>query len=117
MIVLQIPRLFKLDESFLTELKEILPIFNREGRYLDRLSGKSWIEINKKAYEYSDYKTTKFELEILEHKRIRENIYNSLIILNRENLLTKELKKTLIIENHIRKQRETKIEITKVFLK
>lgn len=58
------------------------PLFHKDGYYLDRFSGTTWVEFDDRAFLYRDRATFEYELTISQgNNRIEDRVYKALMTL------------------------------------
>lgn len=76
------------------------PIFNRDGYYYDTHTKKCWFEVDGDAFEFPAHEGFgfRYRLEQLNHRPLRQNERDALIILSHSGLISKEQKKLFAID-------------------
>lgn len=68
-------------DNCVEEKNRITPVFNRNGYYLDRMTKKTWLEINGEAWIYSDKEYFDYNLAVSEGNNwMEDRCYNALQI-------------------------------------
>lgn len=101
--VLQITFPFNQEKEFYLECLEnkekIPPVFNRNGLYLDRKSGKTWLEIDGEAWLYSNRKDFEYYLKTCTaNNRIHPDCMKAIKILIDNRMAPKSLKTKYFLE-------------------
>ena len=106
--------MYDIDSISELNLKEISPIFKRNGFYLKR--NVCWFEINGKAFIYNrdDFIHS---LNIFNHKHLRDCDFINLSSLSKSGILNREMLNILRLETHIRELRALHFETITFFLK
>lgn len=92
-------------------LVKINPIYNRYGYY--KYGNKTWFESPKGAYLLNNPNTFNYELDLLNHKRLRECELNALNILSKSKLCSKTQLKILEIETLLKNNFKFKLALYK----
>ncbi len=99
---------------------ETTPVFNRDGRYYDRINRIGWFEINGKAY-IERGESFLFDLKLNEHKPLKPEAVSAIKTLKRERICPKELEELLELDCdwiQIKKQtREVRLRFHKFVIK
>lgn len=110
--VLSITFPFNYEKKFwidcLKETDKIRPVFNRNGYYYDRISKKTWLEINGEAWLYSSKEHFLYDLCTNEgNNRISSEAFDAIGLLIEQGLADKKLKKIYYTEKDTRLLLET----------
>lgn len=93
------------EERYKTE-----PVFNRNGYYLDRYFGVTWLEINGEAWLYGSREDFQYRLDHSDgNNRIHDDLYKAIGVVIKNRLSDKKLKKLYDIETQMRMLREITI--------
>lgn len=98
------------------EENKVIPLFNKNGYYWDRISGTCWLEINGEAYKYSTPELFKYELSLLD-KGLEDKTMKAIKILMDEKLASRELRELWQLENQRRLIRQCSLETELKLLK
>lgn len=94
------------ERSFLAcvENSEVIaPVFNRDGFYLDRQTGRAWIERHGKAWAYQDRKNFQWELDNSPgNNRLHPRVYDAIKVLVDEGIAGPKLGHLFTVENFAR---------------
>jgi hypothetical protein len=86
-------------EDCVKEENRITPVFNRNGYYLDRISGKTWLEIDGEAWLYKTREGFEYSLKISEgNNRIHPDCMKAIKVLISHKIAPKSLREKYRIE-------------------
>lgn len=85
------------------ESNQITPVFNLNGYYLDRRTGKTWLEINGEAWYYQSQKSFlyRLKLESAKQNRLDKEVIKAISILSKYRLATKNQVELLSYEQQV----------------
>lgn len=87
----------------------ITPVFNRNGFYLDRKTGRAWIEREGKAWVYQDRKNFQFQLDNNPgNNRLENRVYEAIGVLVNEGIAGERLGNLYTVENFARYLQRTR---------
>lgn len=95
-------------EECVKEQDKIIPVFNRNGYFFDRLTKIAWLEINGEAWKYGNWESFKFDLDINQgNNRIHPTVYVAIKTLMSQGLASKKQREIHYIEWMMRQLRST----------
>jgi hypothetical protein len=98
------------EEYFLDcSMKEIEPVFNRNGRYYDRLNKKAWYEWNGKAFLENRIDDFIYEFNNLSVRILSKEEFSAFKLLRKSRFLTKNQKDILHINENLLDRKESKL--------
>ena len=119
--VLPLPSLFSYPEDmwgcerkdFLQEKKRIPAVFHRDGLYLERKTGLTWIEFQGEAYLYGDKEWFEYNLDhSVGNNRLHPIAYEAIQTILSFRLGDKRLWKLYLVENQMRALRSIHVNTT-----